>query len=508
MSAISAQAYAPSEERQVEILEHFGYDQQLDREMGWFSSFAASFSGVSITTGIFLTLPFVLTQAGTGGLWTWVISAFGCLLIAAIFADLAGRIPLAGYAYQWASRLSNPQIGWFVAVCGLIGFGVGASGTAYGVTPYFLSEFGIETTRNATILGAAALTLIVMLINIAGIRIATTFNNVAVVTEIVGGVGVAIVLLVYAIVKHPHPASFLFQQQPGAHGAYAGAFVLAFLLGAYTFAGWELPADLAEETRDATRIAGRTILASVIVVAITGFILLIGYSYASPCISKTLSEPVPVLSIIQYQWGATMKDVVNVLFLISFVSVVLLIQAGAARLLFSLGRDNMAPFGTFFGRVTPRFKTPYTALIGTAIFGILMFAVPALISAKVLEYIIGTASVGFNLVYAMVAGIYLVKVRRGTLPRQFGDFSLGRWGKPVAWASLIWQVFLVGTLTLPNINHNIALTTLAMLAVGLLWFLVWVRPKVRRGQAGPHAEVATAVVGETKAVAGRATTAA
>ncbi len=179
----TAGAYA-SEKQQAEIIEHFGYEQQLDREMGWFSSFAASFSGVSITTGVLLTLPFVLTQSGTAGLWTWIISAFGCLLIATIFADLAGRIPLAGYAYQWASRLTNPNFGWFVAVCGLIGFGVGAAGTAYGVTPYFLSEFGIETTRNATIIGAAALTLLVMLINIAGIRIATTFNNAAVVTEI------------------------------------------------------------------------------------------------------------------------------------------------------------------------------------------------------------------------------------------------------------------------------------------------------------------------------------
>lgn len=486
----STDAYA-SEEQQDKILGHFGYEQQLDREMGWFSSFAASFSGVSITTGVLLTLPFVLTQAGTGGLWTWIISAFGCLLIASIFADLAGRIPLAGYAYQWASRLTNPNFGWFVAVCGLIGFGVGASGTAYGVTPYFLSEFGIEVTRNATIIGAIALTVIVMLINIAGIRIATTFNNAAVITEIVGGVGVAIALLVYAIVEHPHPASFLFHQQPGAHGAYFGAFLLAFLLGAYTFAGWELPADLAEETRNATSITQRTIIASVIAVAVTGLILLVGFSYASPGISKTLGESFPVLSIIQYQWGTTAKDLVDILFMISFVSVVLLIQAGAARLLFSLGRDNMAPFGTLFGKVHLRFKTPYTALIGVAVFGIAMFTVPALISAKVLEYILGTASVGFNLVYMLVAGVYLVKTYRGTLPQQFGSFSLGRWGKPVAWASLIWQIFLVGTLTLPNINHKVGLTTLAMIAVGLVWFLVWVRPKVKRGQAGPHQEIAS-----------------
>jgi len=225
-------------------------------------------------------------------------------------------------------------------------------------------------------------------------------------------------------------------------------------------------------------------------VAVSGLILLVGFSYASPGISKTLGEEHPVLSIIQYQWGTTGRELVDILFLISFVSVVLLIQAGAARLLFSLGRDNMAPFGTFFGKVHARFKTPYTALVGTAVFGIAMFTVPALISAKVLEYIIGTASVGFNLVYALIAGIYLFMSYRGTLPKQFGKFSLGRWGKPIAWVSLIWQIFLVGTLTLPKINFKIGVTTLAMIAIGLVWFLVWVRPKVKAGQAGPHREVA------------------
>ena len=262
------------------------------------------------------------------------------------------------------------------------------------------------------------------------------------------------------------------------------------MLGAYTFAGWELPADLAEETRNATTVTQRTIIASVIAVAVHGLILLVGFSYASPGISKTLGEHYPVLSIIEYQWGSTMREAVDILFMISFVSVVLLIQAGAARLLFSLGRDNMAPFGTFFGKVHVRFKTPYTALIGTAIFGILMFAVPALISAKVLEYIIGTASVGFNLAYALVAGIYLFKTYRGTLPQQFGSFSLGRWGKPVAWASVIWQIFLIGTMTAAEhqpqsrTDHARDARGRAAVVPGLG------SPQGQAGQAGPHREVA------------------
>ena len=109
----------PSE---ADVLASFGYEQELDRAMGRFSSFAVSFSGMSITAAIFLTISFVFTHSGSAGIWAWPISSVGVLLVGLVFADLVGRIPVAGYAYQWSSRLTNARFGWFVAVCGLIGF--------------------------------------------------------------------------------------------------------------------------------------------------------------------------------------------------------------------------------------------------------------------------------------------------------------------------------------------------------------------------------------------------
>jgi amino acid transporter len=473
-------------DREAELLASFGYDQELDRAMGWFSSFAVSFSGVSITAAIFLTLPFALGQAGTAGLLTWILSSIGALLVAFIFADLVGRIPVAGYAYQWTSRLANPRVGWFVAVAGLIGFGVGAAGTIYGLTPFFLTEFHIDVTRNSNIFGAIVFTLIVAAINIVGIRLAAQINNAAVITEIVGGVGVGLALFVYALVEHPHPVSFFFHEQPGPHsGLYFSSFVLAFLLGAFTYAAWELPADLAEETKDATNVAARTMIWSIVAVAVGGTLLLISYTYASPGIDQTLASSTPILSIIDYQWGSTAKEIINVVFLVSFFAVSMLILAGAVRLLYSLSRDNMAPGSGLFRRVSPRFNTPYFATIGMSLFAIGMFTIPALLSSTVLGYIIGTASVGYNLVYGAVAAIFIWNLRRGTLPESHGSFTLGRWSAVVGWAVLVWQVFIVGTLTLPKVNRNIGWTTIIMLAVGAVWYVVWVRPQTARGNAGP-----------------------
>jgi amino acid transporter len=214
-------------------------------------------------------------------------------------------------------------------------------------------------------------------------------------------------------------------------------------------------------------------------------VLLVGYAYAAPSVGAIVNSSTPILDIIKYQWGGTAKSLVDILFLISFVAVCLVIMAGAARLLFSLARDNMVPLSSKFSQVSDRFKTPHYALIGVSIFAIAMFTIPALISTTALSYVVGTASVGYNLVYLFVAAIFVYKVRRNTLPPSFGKFSLGRWAQPVGWAAVIWQLFLVGTLTLPKINQSIGWTTLAMIAVGGVWYLAHVRPALQRGEAGP-----------------------
>ena len=48
----------------VAQVERFGYRQTLRRSMGWFSSFAVSFSFISITTGIFANYGFGIDHGG------------------------------------------------------------------------------------------------------------------------------------------------------------------------------------------------------------------------------------------------------------------------------------------------------------------------------------------------------------------------------------------------------------------------------------------------------------
>src|SRR5580700_8479937 len=104
-----------------------GYKPQLFRSLNYFSSFAVSFSLMSITTGIFANYGFVLNKAGPFGYWTWLLVAGGHTLVALVFAEMAARIPLTGYAYNWNSKLANPTVGWFT---GWMAFALWAAGIA------------------------------------------------------------------------------------------------------------------------------------------------------------------------------------------------------------------------------------------------------------------------------------------------------------------------------------------------------------------------------------------
>src|SRR5260370_20422347 len=100
-----------SDEADVGDLHQFGYAQSLRRTLGPYGSFAIAFSMISITTAIFFLLPSLFGTAGAAGVWLWIPCAAGVFLIVLVYAHLAARIPITGFAYQWNSRLINPHYG-------------------------------------------------------------------------------------------------------------------------------------------------------------------------------------------------------------------------------------------------------------------------------------------------------------------------------------------------------------------------------------------------------------
>ena len=113
-------------DKDSKLLAKFGYKQDLNRSMKGFSSFAISFSLISILTGIFANFHFGYSEVGPWISLSWLIVFVGQFFVALIMAELSVRFPISGYGYQWSSRLVNSRLGfatgWLLLMQFLTGF--------------------------------------------------------------------------------------------------------------------------------------------------------------------------------------------------------------------------------------------------------------------------------------------------------------------------------------------------------------------------------------------------
>ena len=272
-----------------QAVEKYGYRQEFRRELKRFASFAIGFSFISITTGIFTTYGTILASSGPLGVWTWPVVIIGQLFVSLVFAALASRIPLAGYSYQWVSRLANPKIGWLIGWISFIFLVVDVVAVDYAVASTVLpSLFGYAETPQNAWLATGIIVLLQMLLIIFSTLWSTRVNNTAVGTEVVGIVGLTLLLVIVGAVRGLlHPDHVFSTGVVSSTGWFtlggltsAGPFMLAFLLGAFTIVGFEAAANLAEETQDAHRVVPIAMWSSVVLSGVVGFVFLIALNLA------------------------------------------------------------------------------------------------------------------------------------------------------------------------------------------------------------------------------------
>jgi len=468
------------------ILAKAGYRPELRRSLRFFSMFAIAFSIISITTGIFLNYGFGLSYWGPASIWTWPIVGVGNLMIALVVAELGTRIPLAGYAYQWSSRLVNSTYGWFVGFAGLLYMTVGGAAIMYTVAaPLLLSEFNYTTSNPRLVLSVSIiLMLLPVIFNIVSIQLAARVNNIAVFTEIIGTVVFGVLLFVLWGLKtkpDPYGASILTNTTSTLHNPTIYAFALAGLLGAFTLVGFELAADMSEDAVSPQRSVPRGVIWAVAGSAVLGMIALIGFTIAIPSIKLVESSSLPLLTIAGY-WLPSWLVKVFVGFVIFSMFAILVVGAGAqARLGYSMARDNMLPFSGVLKKVNPRTQTPIVALLVFAVIDIGALFYGYLQTSAFLTLVGATAIIPYIIYFLITAG-YAYK--RRTLDSLPGVFSLGQWAWPVIIFVLLYSALIIVVLSVPGPFHSSDRVLGYGAGLALLWYvcaLVW---RLRRGTAG------------------------
>jgi amino acid transporter len=440
-------------------LESLGYKPQLNRVLGLFSNFAVAFTYLSPMVGIYSLFVIGLGMGGPAYIWLTFVPVAGMLLVALVFGELASHYPVAGALFQYSKFSVGPRYGWFVGwfygFALLITVAAVDTGVVGYVTALTHNWFGwnLDPTGHGTIL---VITLILLAIqstvNITGARIMADVAKLGVYVEILGTLGIAIVLAIHGF---HHGLGFLFSTQGAQHashnalgfnfhGSWLAAALIAVLAPVYIFYGFESAGDIAEETKDAGRQIPRAMRHALIWGCIASFILTAGLLLAmqkhNP-VGAAVSGGIPSILAQLSSW---LQDVLLVLIIFAFFSCGSSIQGAGSRLAFSYARDGALPGSAWISRVNARFKTPANALLMgaviTVLFALLVYVnpgsnyhiwfvtYPAHVNALVALVSFGVSGIYLSFLLTVIAAI--VARARGWQPG--GSFRLGKWGWPVS----------------------------------------------------------------------------
>jgi amino acid transporter len=470
------------------VLSQFGYKEELRRTMGSYSSFALSFSMISVTTTVFTLFAQPFQTVGGVAIWLWLPVIAGVLLLAGVYGHLAVRLPITGYAYHWASRLVNPHYGWFTGYNAFLCQFIGSAGIAVALATVFAPDFWDQPTHADIILLASIAIVIAVAVNIVSIALTAHINNVGASFELIGTILFTLALGVgLAFFHHVQGAHVLVQ-----HGSSLGSpitltsLATALLLPVWTLAGWEGAADLAEETHDPRRAAPKAMMRAVVISGAAGLLVFAAFAMA---IRGPLADTVnstsrnPMVSIFESHFGSVGSFLLQVVAFVAMFSCLLANVTVATRTSYSLARDNMMPFSRVLARVNSRTRTPIASVIAV---GIVAIGVNLLSSGLATE-VTGMVSVVLYVTYGTTLISAIVGDRRRRIPDAPAEyFSVGRALVPLCVIGVAWSAVIVACMTFPSGSHLVGFYTLGFEMAAAVWYAAVLRRRLNLGTAGPR----------------------
>ena len=435
--------------------------QGLERVLGTPALFSTAYGNVG--SSIYYALG--VTAAIALGLTPVVFLISGLIFAAtaATYAEGTVRYPEAGGSSSFARHAFNELVSFVAAWAQMLNYIITVAISAFFV-PHYLSIFWEPLKTNPwDIIGGAAVIVVLVALNIVGIKEAAKLNIFLAVIDF--ATQVLLVIIGFAIVFHPHVLT------ANVHWGIAptwGNFALAIPVAMIAYTGIETVSNLAEEARDPTRSIPASIrLVAVAVFAIYFTLPLVALS-ALPVYEDASGEFVTKLGLPPDKGGFENDPVLGLVenlgihgFLLSAAKIYVGVLAatilfiatnagviGASRITYSMASYRQLP--EVFRRLHPRFKTPWLSLIVFA--GVISIAVllPGKVNFLGTMYSFG-AMLSFTIAHLAVIALRQKPRREGEeIFRARPNLRIGRFdiplfavigglGTAVAWGVVVVQ---------------------------------------------------------------------
>jgi amino acid transporter len=461
--------------RQVDdatYLAKLGYQQELNRALGLFSSFGVQFSLIAITSSLFTTAVVGLGFFGPASFWSYVVGG-GCqvFLVGLAVAELVSAYPLSGGVYQITNRITRKawlawQSGWWMVVAHV----VSVTAIAVSMVPFLAGWFGIAVdTPGETLPWVLGIIVLVTLVNLFSVKVAALVNNIGVIAELAASVLVIGALL---LTKHDtQPISILANSGGTAKDGWLVPFLAAMLLPAYLISSFDATGNAAEETRNAARTAPLgTVLANTAAyfVGIAFFFLLL---ISIPDVSKIMASQTPIKDILESSIGSTVTNIFEAMAIVALFATMSMLQLTGVRVLWSQSRDGQMPAAKMMRKVN-RAHIPVNATLVAGVISMLIA-----LWSSLLTVLVAMTALAWAACYTVVVFAGLWAVARKTLPRR--PWHYGRWSLPIFIGAGIWSVLLCIGLVVSDPLH-VGLGMLGVIVAGFIFYFCI--PSTRRGK--------------------------
>jgi putrescine importer len=306
------------------------------------------FYGIVLIQPIAAVGPFGIAQQKSGGhmVATILIAMFAMMLTAVSYGRMASVYPSAGSAYTYVSRGLQVHLG-FLAGWAMI--------LDYLVIPIISTMYAALTLARIvpgipSWVWVIVLCVLTTLLNLRGIRTTAMSNMV-----LLAGMSIVIVIFFIAAVEYLYGqggATALFSMQPIYNPStfHLRAVLTTTSFAALTYIGFDGVTTLAEEVKNPRR---NVLLATVLVCFLTGVFSTAQIYLAAlvwPDYNAFPNIETAFLDVCRRAGGEGLFRAMDATLFVACVGTALAAQAGAARLLYGMGRNNVLP-KTFFGRL-------------------------------------------------------------------------------------------------------------------------------------------------------------
>jgi len=317
-------------------------------------------SAVTPAASVYVIIPGIIQQAGTGAILSLAAAALIGLGMAFIYAELASAHPIAGGEYTLFGRTLGPLVGFAYMGMNAISCGFAPAVLALGAGNYLRAVWP-DLPVTTVALGIVGFATVLGILNI---------RTNAVVTGLFLGVElVALVVLAALGFAHPSrsPLALVLHPVALAGGALApaslGAIGLAMTVAIFAYNGFGAAVYFSEEMVGAPSRVARTIVFALLITVAFEFIPTFAVLMGAPDLKALIASSNPFTDFVTLRAGRAISIAISLGVALATVNALIAIVLVFARFFYSTGRDRAwpGPVNAALTRLHPRFHSPWLA---------------------------------------------------------------------------------------------------------------------------------------------------